>query len=64
MEDEKGRRIWWAWLHEKRSSEAQAAAGWAGVMSLPKLLTFQDDGMLGVEPVPELKVLRRAAKKG
>jgi len=32
-------------------------------MSLPKLLTLQSDGSLGVEPVPELKVLRRGHKK-
>lgn len=62
MEDEKGRRIWWAWIHEKRSTEAQAAAGWAGVMSLPKLLTVRADGKLGVEPVAELEVLRRAKR--
>jgi beta-fructofuranosidase len=63
MEDEKGRRLWWAWLREKRSSEAQVAAGWAGVMSLPKLLTLRKDGLLGVEPVPELRLLRRSQKK-
>jgi beta-fructofuranosidase len=63
MEDENGRRIWWAWLHEKRVTEAQVAAGWAGVMSLPRLLTLRNDGMLGIEPVPELEVLRRGHKK-
>lgn len=63
MEDEKGRRIWWAWLHEKRTSEAQAAAGWAGVMSLPKLLTLRSNGMLAVEPVPELRALRRKERR-
>jgi beta-fructofuranosidase len=51
MEDDKGRRrIWWAWIHEKRSPQAQVAAGWAGVMSLPRLLTLQSDGSLGIEP--------------
>ena len=63
MQDEKDRRIWWAWLREKRSPEAQVAAGWAGVMSLPKLLTPRADGMLGVGPVPELEVLRRDHKR-
>ena len=58
MEDDKERRIWWAWIHEKRSSKAQVAAGWAGVMSLPRVLTLRGDGTLGVAPVPELKVLR------
>lgn len=63
MEDAKGRRICWAWLREKRIAEAQSAAGWAGVMSLPKLLTLRNDGTLGVEPVPELEVLRRDSKR-
>jgi hypothetical protein len=39
MQDETGRHIWWAWIHEKRNAEAQAAAGWAGVMSFPNLLS-------------------------
>jgi beta-fructofuranosidase len=63
MEDEKGRRIWWGWIHEKRSMRAQAAAGWAGVMSLPKLLTLRSDGSLGIAPVPELAILRRGAAR-
>ena len=58
-----GSRIWWAWIHEKRSVDAQATAGWAGVMSLPKLLTRLPDGMLGVEPVPELTILRRGDRR-
>ena len=63
MQVEKGRRIWWAWIHEKRTTEAQAAAGWAGVMSLPKVLTSLPDGTLGIEPAPELKVLRLTERK-
>lgn len=63
MEDNQKRRIWWAWLHEKRSMKAQVEAGWAGVMSLPKHLTLRSDGMLGVAPVEELKVLRRRSHK-
>jgi beta-fructofuranosidase len=63
MEDDKGRRIWWAWIHEKRSTEAQETAGWAGVMSLPKLLSLGQDGMLRVEPVPELDALRRGERR-
>ena len=63
MEDQKGRRIWWAWIREKRSAKAQVEAGWAGVMSLPRILTFRKDGTLGVEPVPELTALRREYKK-
>ena len=58
MRDEKGRRIWWAWIFEKRNSKAQERAGWAGVMSLSRMLTLRKDGTLGVEPVPELNQLR------
>ncbi len=61
MEDNRGRRIWWAWIHEKRSMKAQVEAGWAGVMSLPKDLTLRSDGLPGIAPVEELKALRRSA---
>jgi len=63
MEDQKARRIWWAWIHEKRSAKAQVEAGWAGVMSLPRILSFRKDGTLGIEPVPELTNLRREHKR-
>jgi len=53
-----GRRIMFGWIQEGRSSEAQRAAGWAGVMSLPRVLTLRSDGLLGLEPAPELQVLR------
>jgi beta-fructofuranosidase len=58
MRDDQGRRIVWGWSWEARRSAAQRAAGWAGVMSLPRLLTLRPDGSLGVEPVPELHILR------
>jgi beta-fructofuranosidase len=56
--DDKGRRIMWGWLKEGRSDEAVQAAGWAGVMSLPRIMTLRPDGRLGVEPAPELRALR------
>ena len=37
----------------------QRAAGWAGVMSLPRVLSLSDNGTLEIEPVPELAGLRR-----
>ena len=63
MEDARGRRIWWAWIREKRSAKSQAMAGWAGVISLPRLLTLHSGGVLEVEPVPELKILRRESRR-
>ena len=56
--DDKGRRIMWGWIREARSEGAQRAAGWCGVMSLPRILSARPDGLLGIEPAPELAVLR------
>ncbi len=59
MVDEKSRRILWGWIWEGRSDAAQRAAGWAGVMSLPRVLTLGHDGALGMAPAPEVEALRR-----
>src|SRR5919205_324723 len=56
--DERGRRIMFGWLREGRGGEAQRVAGWSGVMSLPRVLSLGPDGTLGMEPAPELRVLR------
>jgi beta-fructofuranosidase len=60
MQDDQGRRLIWAWIQEGRSIPAQIAAGWSGVMSLPRVLSLQAGGRVGTEPVPELQALRRA----
>jgi len=60
LRDERGRRIMFGWLWEGRSHAAQEAAGWAGVMSLPRVLTLRPDGGIGFEPAPELVSLRGA----
>jgi len=51
------RRILWGWLTEGRSVAAQRAAGWSGVMSLPrelKLLGMQ----VQMRPAAEVETLR------
>lgn len=58
MEDERGRRIMFGWLPEGRSEEAQRAAGWAGVMSLPRVLSLRPDGTLEFRPAEEVETLR------
>jgi len=58
MLDEKGRRILWGWIKEGRSAAAQRDAGWAGVMSLPRVLTLGVDNTLALAPAPEVEVLR------
>ncbi|WP_314410490.1 glycoside hydrolase family 32 protein [Streptomyces kroppenstedtii] len=57
--DEHGRRIMFGWLQEGRTDEANARAGWCGVMSLPRVVTLATDGGLHQAPVPELTELRR-----
>lgn len=57
--DQVGRRVMFGWLWEGRDESAQRAAGWAGVMSLPRVLVPRSDGALGVEPAEELRSLRR-----
>jgi beta-fructofuranosidase len=63
--DDRGRRIMFGWLWEGRDQTLQRAAGWAGVMSLPRVLLPRSDGALGVQPAPELQTLRgRHARLG
>lgn len=56
--DERGRRIVWGWVKEQRSSEAQKAAGWSGVLSLPRELTVGAHGGLEIHPVAQTRLLR------
>lgn len=56
--DARGRRITFGWSQEARSREAQLAAGWAGVMTLPRLLECLPDGQVKQSPIPEVALLR------
>jgi sucrose-6-phosphate hydrolase SacC (GH32 family) len=56
--DGSGRRIFWGWVCGGRSAAAQEAAGWSGVMSLPRVLSPEADGTVSIKPVPELERLR------
>lgn len=57
--DEKGRRVMFGWLVEERDEAANRKAGWAGVMSLPRLLTLSPQKELQVDPLPEIETLRQ-----
>lgn len=57
--DAAGRRVLFGWLRERRSRRAAARAGWAGVMSLPRVLTVGADGRLNCAPAHEVECLRR-----
>jgi beta-fructofuranosidase len=56
--DVRNRRVLWGWIREGRSEAAYSAAGWAGVMSLPRILMLDDDGRLRIEPAAEIAMLR------
>lgn len=58
MRDARERWLIWGWLREARPTQAQRAAGWSGVMSLPRSISITDDGALCMRPVDELASLR------
>lgn len=57
--DGQGRRILFGRISEARYGYAQRAAGWAGILALPMVLSPAEDGDVLIEPVPELAALRR-----
>ena len=61
--DDQGRRIMWAALNDSRSQwgnldEVLPGHGWMGTLSLPRVLSLDDENNLLVEPIEELKSLR------
>jgi len=56
--DGKGRRILFAWVNEQYRERGSRIAGWAGTLTLPRLLSLDGSGRLLFEPAPELAVLR------
>jgi beta-fructofuranosidase len=57
------RRILWGWIRETRPEAEFASAGWAGVMSLPRVLTLGEQGQLEIRPAAEVAKLRGTAEK-
>jgi beta-fructofuranosidase len=57
--DAQGNRIVWGWIPETRPVEQYRAAGWAGMMSLPRALSLDDHGRLRMEVFDGLHALRR-----
>ncbi len=59
--DAKGQRILWGWIPERRPDAALRKAGWAGMMSLPRVLRLNGDGTLRMEVLPQTAALRGRA---
>ncbi len=60
MLDEHGNRILWGWIPETRPESEYRAAGWAGVMALPRVLSLGSDKGLRMTVAPAVEVLRTA----
>jgi beta-fructofuranosidase len=57
--DSAGRTILMGWVTEARNDAAITVAGWAGVQSLPRALSLDSSGRLLMQPLPEIKTLRK-----
>jgi beta-fructofuranosidase len=53
-----GRQLVWTWIKEGRTTEAQRAADWSGLLSLPKDCSLDPNGGLIIRPAAELTALR------
>lgn len=58
--DAHGNRVLWGWITEARPEAEYSAAGWAGMMSHPRILTLDADGNLRITVAPEVEKLRRS----
>lgn len=58
--DDQGRRLLLGWVQEDQPEAEQQAAGWSGLLSLPRWVSLLPDGTAGFAPVPELQALREA----
>jgi beta-fructofuranosidase len=61
--DRFGNRILWGWIQETRPEAEYRYAGWAGVMSLPRVLSLSRDHRLQFDPPPAVGALRRELQK-
>ncbi|MGI5346694.1 glycoside hydrolase family 32 protein [Streptomyces sp. CA-250714] len=61
---EAGRALLWGWSWETRPQEEVDRAGWAGVLTAPRVVDVHEDGTLRVTPAPELDLLRAAEPFG
>jgi sucrose-6-phosphate hydrolase SacC (GH32 family) len=56
MKEGRGRRTWWGWVNEGPGRGQDA--GWSSSLSLPRILTLRDHGLLNIDLAPELNTLR------
>lgn len=57
LQDDEGRRVLFGWLPESRTARDRWDAGWAGAISLPRVLSLENDEVR-MRPVPAVAELR------
>jgi beta-fructofuranosidase len=62
--DKDGNRILWGWIPETRPLEEYRAAGWAGLMSLPRVLDLDAKGRLTMRVLPAMEQLHGTEQSG
>jgi beta-fructofuranosidase len=58
--DGDGNRILWGWIKETRPLEEYKAAGWAGMTSLPRVITVTSQGQLRITFARQVERIRQA----
>jgi len=61
--DHEQNRILWGWIPETRPEAEYRAAGWAGLMSLPRVLTLDSSGELRIQVAAQVEKLRQSERK-
>jgi len=56
--DAQGNRVLWGWIPEKRPDSELIAAGWAGCMALPRILSLNPNNDLQMTFAPQTQSLR------
>ncbi|ONK77595.1 uncharacterized protein A4U43_C02F8310 [Asparagus officinalis] len=60
VDEAKQRRILWAWSNETSSVADNVAKGWAGIQTVPRVLSVDTDGKRLIQwPIEEIESLRR-----
>ncbi|RPG46195.1 MAG: glycoside hydrolase family 32 protein [Gammaproteobacteria bacterium TMED134] len=58
LEDDQGRRIMWAWLMDSPEFGVHVEQGWSGSLSLPRVMSLDEQGRLCLDVVKEIEALR------
>lgn len=58
LQDAKGRNIIWGWITQHQKPSHLRDYGWFGIMSLPRVVSLDDAGVVQINPPEEIKTIR------